>query len=101
MPYKNRDPSVYRSLGHNDIYIFEVGNKHVARKVNRSIKGIAQIAAVHILNNKLEIEPYPIPHVLHANIIGWPDTKDEQMSVATELASKSKLVLSEELKGHP
>ena len=58
----------------------------------RTLHGRADIQALNILEINLQVNPDNIPP-RHANIIGWPELKEEQKSIAQELAAKASLRL--------
>jgi len=58
----------------------------------RNLYGRGDIQALNILENNLQIDPDNKPR-RHANIIGWPELKEERKSIAQELAAKASLRL--------
>ncbi len=72
----------------------KIGFKKVIGKMNppRNLHGRADIQALNILVNNLQIDPDNTPP-RHANIIGWPELKEERKSIAQELAAKASLRL--------
>jgi hypothetical protein len=58
----------------------------------KNLHGRADIQALNILETNLQINPDNIP-TRHANIVGWPELKEERKSIAQELAAKASLRL--------
>ena len=94
MPPPNLKLSVFRIGNLSEPEIWKIGIKKVINKMNKptNLHGRADIQALNILGNNLQIEPDNTPP-RHANIIGWPELKEEQKSMAQELAAKSSLRL--------
>jgi len=94
MPPPDLKLSVFRIDGISESEIWEIGLKEVIESMSepRSMHGRADIEAVNILKNNLQIDPDNTPP-RHANIIGWPELKEEQKSIAQEIAAKASLRL--------
>ena len=94
MPPLNLKLSVFRIGNLSEPEIWKIGIKKVINKMNKptNLHGRADIQALNILGNNLQIEPDNTPP-RHANIIGWPELKEEQKSMAQELAAKASLRL--------
>ena len=60
----------------------------------KTLHGRADIQLDSFLDADLQIEPDNEPP-RHANIIGWPDEKEKQKSIAQELAARSSLILNQ------
>lgn len=86
--------SVFRIDNISEPEIWKIGIKKVINKMNKptNLHGRADIQALNIIDSKLQIEPDNIPP-RHANIIGWPELKEKQKSIAQELAAKASLML--------
>ena len=86
--------SVFRIDNLSETEIWKIGFNKVISKMNppRNLHGRADILALNILENNLQIEPDNIPP-RHADIVGWPELKEEQKSIAQELAAKASLKL--------
>lgn len=95
MPPPDLHLSVFRIDGLQLEEIWEIGQREVidAMSQSRELKGIADVKALKVQENDLEIEPDNIPS-RHANIIGWPEEKEKQKIIAQELAAEAKLVLN-------
>jgi len=94
MPPPNHRLSVFRIDNLSETEIWKIGFNKVISKMNppRNLRGRADILALNILENNLQIEPDNIPP-RHADIVGWPELKEEQKSIAQELAAKASLML--------
>ena len=94
MPPSDLRLSVFRIDNLSELEIWKIGFKKVIAKMNqpRNLHGRADIQALKILENNLQIDPDNIPP-RHANIIGWPELKEERKSIAQELAAKASLRL--------
>ena len=94
MPPPDLNLSVFRIDNLSEPEIWKLGFKKVIDKMNqpRHLRGRADIQALRILENNLQIDPDNTPP-RHANIIGWPELKEEQKSIAQELAAKASLML--------
>ncbi len=94
MPPSDLRLSVFRIDNLSEPEIWKIGFKKVIDKMNqpRNLHGRADIQALNILENNLQIDPDNTPP-RHANIIGWSDLKEERKSIAQELAAKASLRL--------
>jgi len=79
--------SVYRTDTVDEGEIWEIGRKYVAEPQGKTIRARGDLLAEVILHVGLEVVPDPKPHKLHANIVGWPNEKNEQRMIAVELAN--------------
>ena len=93
MPYKQKETSVYRIIDLDDEKVFEIGHRFVAVVLNNPLLGRADIVVSKILEKDLRVEPYPIPHPRHANIVDWPAEKSKHRLIAIELAAEAELHL--------
>jgi hypothetical protein len=94
MPPSDLRLSVFRIDNLSELEIWKIGFKEVIGKMNqsRNLHGRADIQALNIWENNLHIDPDNTP-LRHANIIGWPELKEERKSIAQELAAKASLSL--------
>lgn len=94
MPPPNFKLSVFRIDNLPEPEIWKIGLKRVVSKMPqaRNLYGRADNQALNILENNLQIDPDNKPR-RHANITGWPELKEEQKSIAQELAAKASLRL--------
>ncbi len=94
MPPRDLRLSVFRIEKLTAFEIWEIGFKEVIEKMMepKNLYGRADIKVKHVLSNKLQINPDNRPP-RHANIINWPVAKEEQKSIAQELAAEATLEL--------
>lgn len=86
------ETSVYRIASLQEEEIWKIGEREVAQKRDRHLHGRADIVLSIVLNKGLNVNPDNTPP-RHGNIVGWPEEKSEQMSVAVEFAANSYLRL--------
>jgi hypothetical protein len=82
--------SVFRTAGINDAQIWEIAND-IAAKRSRSYKGRADFLAQTLHGTPLKLDADDDPP-RHANIVGWPTEKADQLLLALGLASDATLV---------
>lgn len=94
MPPPDLRLSVYRTYNLSEPEIWKIGLKRVIGKMRepRNLYGRADIQASKIMEKKLNINPDNVPP-RHAEIIGWPELKEKQKSIAQELAAEASLNL--------
>ncbi len=90
MPKGDR-ASVYRTTNLNPSDIWDIGQRFVADPSQRTLYARGDILESDVLEVDLTIEPDTQIHLLHANIIGWPDYKAEKILIAKKLADKASL----------
>lgn len=93
MPNRNGQTSVYRIIDLNEPEIFEIGQRFVAEKLNKSLLGRADITALKITEKDLRVVSAPDPHPRHANIVDWPEEREKNRLIALELAAEAELHL--------
>lgn len=86
-PDRHGTLSVSRIVELNNNQIWDIGN-NFAEGRGKPLLGRIDTIAEHVYNNKLGFNPDNDPP-RHANVIGWPQEKDDMMLVATELASNA------------
>jgi len=84
--------SVFRIYSLRDSEVWDLGEKHVAAPIGRTLHGRADLLASQIEVIGLRLKPDNVPE-RHADIVGWPQAKDEQLSLAQELAEVAVLRL--------
>ena len=52
----------------------------------KNIKVVALVKVNDVLQNDLQVNPEETDYRWHANIEGWPDSKEERKAIAQELA---------------
>ena len=88
MPYKWVELSINRHREATLEETWQVGFD-VATQRNKSLYGLANIRASKCRTETLDVIPDPIlpGNPNHANITGYPNAKEDQMAIATELAA--------------
>lgn len=81
--------SVFRTRDLSDPQIWEIGLA-IGTHRGRTLRARADVSAGSVLALGLLIEPDDTPR-RHANIVGWPGEKHEQLMFATELAEAAVL----------
>ncbi len=88
-PRASDEVSVYRIIDLEDDEIWRLGDEKVAVHVEKDIKARADLGVHQVIDIGLEVIPETKPHPRHANIMGWPDDRDEIRQLAIELAESS------------
>lgn len=93
MPHPYLDLSVTRHLDATETEIWQVG-QDVAQTQNRALHGRSDIQARDCRISSLKVKSKPLSNnPNHADIEGWPKEKQDQKSIALELAAAaSKLI---------
>lgn len=97
LPPGNHRLSVYLSNDLDEETIWDIGDRFVASARNRPLRARADLTKDTIDSanrSQLSIEWAPHPHHLHHNIVGWPDSKDERIALAQDLANSASLYLA-------
>ncbi len=69
--------------------IWNIGRQIEAGRTER-LQGRADVIVPVVLAQDLRIEPAPVDgNRMHANIVGWPAEKQEQLMVAKEIANRA------------
>lgn len=91
-PAKNGEASVYRinELSINEVW--DIGIEYVETD-QRKIRAYAETKALDVIRQKLKVIPDTKVHFRHANIVAWPQAKDEVKMLAIEIANSSKLLV--------
>jgi hypothetical protein len=92
---KKRKTSVYRISKLEEQEIWDIGIEYVSKERNMPLLARGDILAAVVLDNSLGIVPDTAKHPKHANIIDWPDNKEEQMLIAKQLEPHAKLILKQ------
>lgn len=84
---KTNDVSVFRHSGFSDPEndLSRIGEEG-ARNRGCNYHGRADIKAEYVYQQRLDVVPTQEPEN-HANIVGWPEEKNERKSIALELAA--------------
>jgi hypothetical protein len=87
--------SVYRTEGLSNGEIWAIGDDFVTKQHPEHLPSLAR-ADTQIQNAvdaDLKIDPDGVPHVRHANIIGWPDSDEARQIKRALLAQSAQLAL--------
>jgi hypothetical protein len=90
-PPKKAETSVSQIKGLSERQIWVIGEK-IGKKSQRNLKARAEIIIDIVNQSGLAIDPDRW-FGRHANIVGWPEKKSEQMNCANKLALAAKLKL--------
>ena len=93
MPPASRELSVFRISNLSRNIVWDLGKEYVANPRNKPLLGRADIFASNVFNKGLDIRPENQPNTLHANIVDWPEEREEQRMIAIELAFDARLHL--------
>jgi hypothetical protein len=89
LPFKYVSLSVNRYLDSDARELNEVG-KAIAKSRGKSFFGRSEIKALNCRTIQLEVETAPLlDNANHANVIGFPAEKEDQMSLAQKLAASA------------
>jgi hypothetical protein len=92
IPYPYPDLSVTRHWGLSEAALWQIGQATASARP-AMLYGRADLKAVEIRRQKLQVDAAPLPDNLHhANITGWPPDKPMQKTIAQELAAAAKFV---------
>lgn len=94
MPANDGKTSVFLISDISENKIWDLGDREVAQIRQKALKGRADILALNVFQKKLEVDFNNDPP-RHANIIGWPEEKSKQISIAQELAADAHLHLKQ------
>ena len=92
IPPKNKPLSVYRTSKLSEDEIWSIGEEFVAEPRGQTLYGRADLLAQDVYDLKQKVEPETSRHCLHADIIPWPDGREDMLFFATKLALKSKFI---------
>lgn len=92
LPGRDRTTSVFRTAGLTDAAIWLIGQQHVAGPSNRRLYGRGDLRVRMVLRVGLRVTADDSPP-RHAAIVGWPEEKDAQLSLAQQLATTATLQL--------
>ena len=89
---KTKSLSVFRTLTLNECRIWSIGHKLVAEPGGKTLYGRADLMAQNVYDLEREVKPETSTHCLHADIIPWPEERDDIRYLATQLALRSKFI---------
>jgi hypothetical protein len=95
-PKPNSELSVFRTRRLSQLQIWNLAEKHISplRQPQR-LKARGDLSISNVLNINLVFNPDTESHKRHAVILGWPDSRDEILELAAELANMALLYLYE------
>lgn len=87
--------SVYRTEDCSGNETWSIGERYVTanRTDGQQVLARADIQAGAILHEGLLVEPVPVPHPRHADIVNWPDRPEQRLEKMSALAIQADLVL--------
>lgn len=89
MPHPRQELSVTRHLEATEAEIWRVGTD-VAAAMQRKLYGRSDIQAVHCNTNDLQVVAKPLAgNPNHADIEGWPASKEDKKVIALKLAASA------------
>jgi len=92
IPPPDLELSVTRHKNLSEQELWRIGQS-VADSRPAKLHGRADIRAVNVRQQALDVEPNPVPgNPNHANVIGWPVDKPAQKIIAQELAAKARFL---------
>lgn len=97
LPRDDGQLSVYRVDGLQENDIWDIGKRFVASPQNKRLHARSDFFASVIREKKLRIVPDARPHPRHANIVDWPNEKQQRMQIALEIADVASLCMNPEL----
>lgn len=89
LPTRDLETSVFRGTGLDRRGIRQAGDA-VGLRTNRTMKAWGDVRVGQVFAVGLDLRPDNVPE-RHAAIIGWPEQKDEQLSLAQRLAEVATL----------
>jgi hypothetical protein len=81
-----RETSIFRISSLPEEAIWEIGRNFVGAERDSSLKARGDLSIGEIQGTQLKVEAETSTHELHANIIDWPEQKEDIQEKATELA---------------
>ena len=87
--------SVYRTDGCLLEEIWSIGDEFVTNRHRDKLPvlGIAGLQAQKVFAEDLQVEPSPDDHARHADIVRWPEEREERLAKAHQLAVEAQLVV--------
>jgi hypothetical protein len=87
IPHPYPDLSVTRHLQLSETQLWEIG-QNVAQQIGKILRGRADVQAFVFQRQELRVVAVPLPeNPNHANVIGWPEEKATQKSIAQQIAA--------------
>ena len=92
-PQPNPKISVFRIRRLSQLQIWSIAEKQISPSRPSSLKARGDLAVKNVFELNLDFIPDTETHHRHANISGWPDSRDEVVQLAGELAHRALLHL--------
>jgi hypothetical protein len=92
MPPSSGRLSVYRTDACSQAELWSIYADHVRPYRGDESLGTARLVANSIYDKHLHVEPDGVPHWRHANVVNWPEEKEQQKAVALDLAKNSRFI---------
>ena len=89
---KTKSLSVFRTSTLSECEIWSIGHNFVAEPRGKTLYGRADLFAQDVYAVSEEVQPETSTHCLHADIVRWPDKRDDIRYLATQLARQSKFI---------
>jgi hypothetical protein len=93
VPFPHQALSVFRTSGLNEPAVWRIGEIFVSQPLERTLYGRAELTVEEISRAGLRLFVDDIP-ARHADVVGWPTPKDQQVAIAQELAAIARLHLA-------
>ena len=91
LPNQKGATSVYRINGLRDDEIWQIGRDYVAAPRGGSLIARADVAVSVVNGAGLRVDPQPAPHPRHADIVDWPEGRDDKVQRAQDIAKAASL----------
>ncbi len=91
-----RQTSVYRTINCEETEIWAIGAQHVENpEKKRLVLARGDLLAQTVHSQDLRVDPHPVPHPRHANIVNWPNEESsaQRRAKAVLLAKESRLIV--------
>ncbi|EAQ81990.1 hypothetical protein [Blastopirellula marina] len=95
IPYRHVELSVTRHDQPGPIDLWQVGRDVVSERESAALCGRSDVTAIHCRIGPLTVSPDPIlppaspTNPNHANILGFPEKKEDQKALAIQIAAKA------------
>lgn len=92
-PKPQSELSVFRTRRLSQLQIWDLAEKYISPLRAPRLKARGDLSISNVLDISLVFNPATESHKRHAVILGWPDSRDETLELAAELADRSLLHL--------
>ena len=93
MPPRTGRLSIYMVDGLQEAQIWYIARIVVAPALGATVLGRADLNSLRVYEQNLRVEPSPLTHPRHADIVGWDLVSTETRLIAIKLAAASRLRL--------